>query len=151
MPDRLLAHMFRELVARSGGVDAAAAAIEASTGEPVSRGTISKIQNGNAEVPLAWAWALEDHTGNLCFDRYRNRKVEASGGLDRGEVSHLVTMRESHEAVMAQAAAEVSDDAGCINAALKEMHEMIAAGERTIGALERKLAALGLEADEGAR
>ncbi|WP_146592522.1 hypothetical protein, partial [Puniceibacterium confluentis] len=42
----LYASLFRGLVKQLGGVDAACAVIEAALGHSVSRGSVSRIQNG---------------------------------------------------------------------------------------------------------
>lgn len=57
--DPILAHLFRGLVARLGGVDAATAILEEAYGA-ASKGTVSKMTSGQAHVTLAAAQALED-------------------------------------------------------------------------------------------
>jgi hypothetical protein len=71
MQPKIAAQMFDNLVTQAGGKEAAASVISSAVGHPISIGTLSKIKGGNAEVPLLWAWALMDATGNLCFDSYR--------------------------------------------------------------------------------
>ena len=82
MQRTVAAQMFDSLVTQAGGKDAAAATIEAATGNSISIGTLTKIKNGDAEVPLLWVWALMDATGNNCFDRYRARKSDPVTGSD---------------------------------------------------------------------
>jgi len=60
--DPILAHLFRGLVARLGGVDAATAILEEAYGA-ASKGTVSKMTSGQAQVTLAAAQALEDALG----------------------------------------------------------------------------------------
>lgn len=60
--DPILAHLFRGLVARLGGVDAATAILEEAYGA-ASKGTVSKMTSGQAHVTLAAAQALEDALG----------------------------------------------------------------------------------------
>ena len=59
MTDRIMTMMFRGLVSQVGGVEAAAAVIEQAWGA-ASKGTVSKMCAGHAEVTLAAAQALED-------------------------------------------------------------------------------------------
>ncbi|WP_421998166.1 hypothetical protein [Roseovarius confluentis] len=103
--------MFDSLVTQAGGKDAAAATIEAATGNSISIGTLTKIKKGDAEVPLLWVWALMDATGNTCFDRYRARKIETAMGADPyaliGE-----TAKEHGEALSWGIKAVQSGDAG---------------------------------------
>ena len=149
MSDRLFTHMFRSLVDQVGGVDAAAAAIEASSGRPVSRGTVSKIQNGNAEVPLAWAYALEDETGNACFTRLRIRKLEGQEDVvGAAMVTHIHLVKESSEAVIALAAAESSQDPDQLAASKKELMDVIEVAEECARIIDSSLARIGLEASE---
>lgn len=60
--DPIQAHLFRGLVARVGGVEAAAAILEEAYGA-ASKGTVSKMTSGQAQVTLAAAQALEDALG----------------------------------------------------------------------------------------
>ena len=82
MQRTVAAQMFDSLVSQVGGKEAAAATIEAAVGHSISIGTLTKIKNCDAEVPLLWAWALMDATGNVCFDRYRARTAEVARGGD---------------------------------------------------------------------
>ena len=59
MADAITTAMFRGLVAQLGGVEAAAAVLEQAYGA-ASKGTISKMCSGQAEVTLAAARAIED-------------------------------------------------------------------------------------------
>ncbi|RAP39464.1 hypothetical protein BYZ73_20415 [Rhodovulum viride] len=108
MDKRLFTHMARALIARVGGVDAACAAIEAEFGEPVSRGTISKIQNGHLDITFAQVVALQKATGDISFANFLRRTTEAPGAAPK--ITHVQTMKEAMEAVMAQAEAESADD-----------------------------------------
>ncbi|MBA86115.1 MAG: hypothetical protein CML69_15485 [Rhodobacteraceae bacterium] len=131
MSSKLFAHMFKGLVQQVGGVEAAAAAISATVGHPVSIGTVSKISNGRAEVPIAWAYALEDATGNFCFDAYRNRVV-GKHGAEMTVASHLDVLRESTEAVQAIAHVESQPSTETIVRARKEVADVY---EQLAGAL----------------
>ena len=86
MKRAVAAQMFDSLVKEAGGKDAAAATIEAAVGHSISIGTLTKIKNGDAEVPLLWAWALMDATSNRCFDRYRTRTKELAPDGDPYEL-----------------------------------------------------------------
>lgn len=125
MQKRLSSHMARALIHRAGGIDAACAAIEAETGEAVSRGTLSKIQNGHLDIPFTAVVALQKATGDLSFLRYLARSAEGQGDLP--DVTHIETLRESNEAVLAQALAETDSDPEKIAAAIKESEEAAAA------------------------
>ncbi|WP_372837330.1 hypothetical protein [Puniceibacterium confluentis] len=141
----LYASLFRGLVKQLGGVDAACAVIEAALGHSVSRGSVSRIQNGQAEVPVSWAFALEDASGNRCFTRHRNRQVEAQV-IVADEVGHLDVLRESSEMIMALGRAEASEDANTLSAALKETLEVADMAGAKAQALQARLDLLGLEA-----
>lgn len=71
MQPKIAAQMFKNLVKETGGKEAAAAAITSAVGHTISIGSLTKIEHGDASVPLLWAWALQDATGNYCFDAYR--------------------------------------------------------------------------------
>ena len=73
MQSKVAAQMFKNLVTEAGGKEAAAAVITSAVGHSISIGTLSRIEHGNAEVPLLWAWALQDATKNACFDSYRSQ------------------------------------------------------------------------------
>ena len=55
----------------------ATSVITSAVGHSISIGTLSRIEHGNAEVPLLWAWALQDATKNACFDSYRAQTHDA--------------------------------------------------------------------------
>ncbi|MGX9855803.1 hypothetical protein ACR03S_10245 [Limimaricola variabilis] len=140
----LMAQIFGDLIEQAGGFDAATAAIEARCGS-ISQGTLTKIQKGQLEVPLRWAWALEDAAKNMPFTRNRNRRLESTGQLTSDRVCHLVTLKESTEAVTAQAAAENSDDPEVLRRALKETLDVRAKCDADVACYQAKLAALGVE------
>ncbi|MCA0947377.1 hypothetical protein LCM08_20835 [Salipiger pacificus] len=81
MQPKVAAQMFKNLVKEAGGKEAAAATIASAVGHSISAGSLSRIENGNAEVPLLWAWALMDATRNACFDSYRAQTREQGGEL----------------------------------------------------------------------
>lgn len=62
MADAIMTAMFRGLVAQLGGVEAAAAVLEEAYGA-ASKGTVSKMCSGQAEITLAAMRALEDALG----------------------------------------------------------------------------------------
>lgn len=138
MSQELFAHMFKGLVDQLKGVDAAAAAIASSVGHPVSIGTISRIGNGNAEVPLAWAYALQDATGNYCFDAYRN-SVTARRVGEAAIANHLDALRESTEMVQALAHAESSPSREAIIRARKEVADVHTQTGEIIAAYDQML------------
>lgn len=106
------AQMFDSLVRQAGGKEAAAATIEAAVGHSISIGTLSKIKNGDAEVPLLYAWALMDATGNACFDRFRAR-TKCAEPSDTDPYSLIgETAKEHGEAVSWGVKAVQSSDAG---------------------------------------
>lgn len=114
MPSKLVAQMFTNLVAQVGGVEATRAAIEAATGDHVSIGTISRVQNGHSYMPAEWQWALEDACGNLAITRYRSRQVDPGEGPGGDGFSlSASSSKESGEAVAQGIEAEIAsrDDA----------------------------------------
>lgn len=141
MQQDLFAHMFKSLVAQIGGVDGAAAAISAAVGRQVSIGTISKITNGNADVPMLWAYALEDATGNRCFTNLRDRAVSSQEAAS-AVVGHLDLLRESTEAVEAMAHAEASPDRDKIVRARKETADLHEQSGRALEAYDAMLSKL---------
>ena len=84
MTNRILAAMFGSLVKEAGGLVAASYGIEAQTGHRPSVSTLSQIVNGHANVPIEWAWALEDVTGLTPFTDYRitNRATTPAERID---------------------------------------------------------------------
>lgn len=144
MSKALNAQIFSDLIEQAGGIDAATAAIEARCGS-ISQGTLTKIRQGQLEVPLRWAYALEDAAGNRPFTRDRNRRLEAAGALSIAKVCHLVTLKESTETVTAQAAAEHSNDPEVLRRALKETLDLRIKCDEAETAYRAKLAELGIE------
>ncbi len=111
MQPKIAAQMFKNLVKEAGGKEAAAAAITSAVGNSISIGSLTKIEQGDASVPLLWAWALQDATGNYCFDAYRVQvrpdAVEGCAYALTGEVA-----KEHGEAIEAglKAARSSSDE-----------------------------------------
>lgn len=140
MADKLIAELFRGLVSQIGSLEAAAAQIEASTGQEAQISMLSRVQNGSVNVPLTWAWALEDGTGNRCFTRYRTRMIER-----RGEVDDLpsdldlasVMNREGSEAV--QAIIDLSRDHVAPEVALREVIEAEEAARAAREVIEQRI------------
>ena len=62
MSDRILIASFRGLVSQLGGVEAAAAVLEEAYGA-ASKGTVSKMCSGQAEITVAAMRAIEDALG----------------------------------------------------------------------------------------
>lgn len=62
MSDRIMIASFRGLVSQLGGVEAAAAVLEQAYGA-ASKGTVSKMCSGQAEITVAAMRALEDALG----------------------------------------------------------------------------------------
>lgn len=136
----LRAQMFGELVKAVGGVDAAAAAIEAVVGHTVSRGTVSKVQNGHSEVPYAWVTALETASGRYPFLNMRSREV--TGGPARSELAcHLDMLREATEGVTALAAFEANPEDP--QAVAKAYAELADVHDLTGGAMAKLKAMMG--------
>ena len=77
MPDPIRAEMFRSLVRRAGGIEAAISVIESATGHAPSKSTVSEVRNGKAMLPAEWAEAMENHTGTFPFYNMRRRELEA--------------------------------------------------------------------------
>lgn len=138
MQHDLFAHMFKSLVAQAGGVDSAAAAIAAAVGHSVSIGTVSKAANSKSEVPMLWAYALEDATGNRCFTNLRARAVSAQEA-EAAVICHLDLLRESTEAVEAMAHAEASPDRDKIIRARKETADLHEQSGRALAAYDALL------------
>lgn len=62
MPDVIMRALFRGLVAQLGGVEAAAAVLEQAYGA-ASKGTVSKMCAGHAEITVSAMRAIEDSLG----------------------------------------------------------------------------------------
>ncbi|MBT9383475.1 hypothetical protein KM176_06365 [Pseudooceanicola sp. CBS1P-1] len=138
MPHDLFSHMFKSLVQQVGGVDAAQAAISAAVGHQVSIGTVSKIANGHAEVPLSWAYALEDASGNRCFHAHRARSV-AHDEAEASVGSHLDHLREATEMVEAMAHAESGPTRETLIRARKETADVVDRAGRALAAYDAML------------
>lgn len=122
MQPKIASKMFDNLVTQAGGKEASASIIASAVGHSISIGSLSRIANGAAEVPLLWAWALMDATRNNCFDTYR-----ASAVRDGGETCLYALSGEASEeggqAVCAGIRAAQSGDAGDFATAVVEARE----------------------------
>lgn len=123
MCNLLHATMFHRLVDKAGGVDGAVASITAVTGEEVSRGTVSKAQNGGCHVPITWAWALEDATGDRVFTNFRKQKLDSA--RSHSSAGHLDAIKEAGEALTAIAVAEENPTPENLAKARKELSDII--------------------------
>lgn len=123
MADRVHAHLFRSLVSQVGGVDAAVACITVATGESVSNGSVSKVQNGLLAVPLIWAHALEDAACVYPFSDLRSKARKRQSDAVNDPVDHIVALKEATEMITALAAAETNASPEVLAIALKEAQE----------------------------
>ncbi|MCA0919694.1 hypothetical protein [Pseudooceanicola nanhaiensis] len=112
MQPMIAAQMFRNLVRQAQGKEAAAAMISSAVGHSISIGSLSRIEHGNAEVPLLWAWALMDGTGNRCFDEYRVQTEPPPGDACPYELIGETSREhgESLEASLRAARSETAQD-----------------------------------------
>lgn len=116
------------LIARVGGVDAAAATIEARLGHGVSKGSITKRQAGQLDWSLLEIMALEDAVGDDCVNRWRNRD-DAKAAAREEWLALLSDMnRETSEVNLA--GFEVARGLGCKIRTLKEVEDAMAVLER---------------------
>ena len=122
MQPKIAAKMFDNLVNQAGGKEAAASVISSAIGHSISIGTLTKIKNGDAEVPLLWAWALMDATRNNCFDTYRASSVQDDGETCLYALSGEAS-EEGGQAVCAGIRAAQSGDAGDYATAVVEARE----------------------------
>lgn len=139
MCDALFASMFRRLVKKAGGVDAAASAISALVGHEVSKGTISKVQNGLAEVPMLYVHALEDATGDYRFTKMRLKEIEERIGSTSGKSLALHAGAVSKEAGEAVNALITASETGCpkaVDEARLELEEMRDAADDALIAIK---------------
>jgi len=122
------------LVEKAGGVDGAAAAINAATGRDVGKGTISKRMSGGAEWPLVDILALEKTLGDPCVSRWLAGAVP--------EVRHARSLmeavadaaREHGEAVAAVMDAGIGQ--GKVSDARREVQEAVVAMARLAATLD---------------
>ncbi len=159
--DPILAHLFRGLVARLGGVEAATAILEEAYGA-ASKGTVSKMTSGQAQVTLAAAQALEDALGVYpitvrLFERISARPgsvadlraMTARLAQDSGcAVSSLVMafsgasvdpnrLTESERADVNARARALRDDCLAVIAATEVAGDTSASGPRVVGVSDR--------------
>ena len=81
MPDATSRAIFRGLVERIGGVDAAAATIEARLGA-CSKGTVSKMCGGQIGVTVEAMRALEDGIGSFPLTTHLFERIGRVGTVD---------------------------------------------------------------------
>ena len=77
--DLIRARLFRGLVDRAGGVEAAAAILEEAYGA-CSKGTLSKMASGQARITVDAVRALEDSVGAFPITRRLFERIEAAPG-----------------------------------------------------------------------
>ena len=142
-----LAAVFKGLVKQVGGTEAARAVIEASVGHTVSKGTISQVQNGNASVPLEWAWALEDAAGIRPFYRLRAQLIEEHDLKEENTYSHLDIIREATEAALANAEAEGSQCPKVISESLAQLQDIIHVAQQCAARDQARLSRMGFEGE----
>lgn len=127
------------LIARAGGVEAAAALIGARLGHEISKGSISKRQAGQLDWPLVEIIALEDAVGARPVRSWIARNLpELAEGHDlmRGLASVSKESGEAMSAVMRMLAGE--GDRARARAEVQEALDAL------------RVLAAGLEAGEGA-
>ncbi|MFY0661355.1 MAG: hypothetical protein JXR15_12745 [Shimia sp.] len=140
MSDLLYANMFRRLVSKTGGVEAACATVSALLGHEISKGTISRIQNGFAAVPMLYVYALEDATGDYRFTKLRAKEVEDRVAAKEGQsITRLAgeVGKEAGEAVNALILAAETGDPKSMAEARVEVEEMLHAGETALSTIEK--------------
>jgi len=109
MSDAIYTRMFDALVRRIGGVDAAAAVIEARTGS-MTKSTVSKMARGQMCVTLEAVDALEDALGSHPVTRMRFERIgEASGHSEPLAGLIASACRESGEAMAALVGRDLSE------------------------------------------
>ena len=135
MSDRLIISAFMQgLVARAGGVDAAAAIIGARHGYDVSKGSISKRLSGHLDWPLVEIMALEDALDDHCVRRWLARSLpQAAVGqnLMQGAGTMAVEAGEAMAAVM-----DFISGRGTGDKARKEVQDAVAATAAMAALLE---------------
>lgn len=135
MSDRKMINAFMAgLIKRAGGVDAVAAIITAATGEPTSKGSISKRLSGQLDWSAVDIWALEDALGDPCVSRWRIQNRTKTEEDDSFASATVAAVRESSEATTA--IMEATFDRGCWTKARKELSESIAASQRVLSLIE---------------
>ncbi len=100
----VFAHLFDGLVRRFGGVEAAAALLEARLGAG-SKGTVSKMCTGQAAVTLPAVLALEDALGSFPITGLLAERIGARARLSDDTVQaalarSTVESAEAHSAVI---------------------------------------------------
>ncbi|ETW13373.1 hypothetical protein ATO8_09176 [Roseivivax marinus] len=128
-----------------GGYDAAVEIINTSRpkGAPsMSKGTISKRLRDNLEWPTTEWRALEEAAGRYPVSRFIAARTAEDDAGDERSFSHLETMKEGHEAVMAQALAETTDDPAVVMRAIEETQEVLDLAAKDLPALRQRYDAL---------
>lgn len=135
MADRLYAHMFAGLVKRIGGVDAAAAVIEAHTGS-MTKSTVSKMVLGKLSVTMEAVDALEDALNSHPLTRLRFERIGRNSGQTEPLASLVASACvECGEAMAALVGREMTSDEKAV--ALAEIAEALAALAKIKLALEQ--------------
>lgn len=109
------------LVEKAGGVDGAAATINAVTGSDVGKGTISKRMTGGAKWPLEDILALERALADPCVSRWMAGAVPEVAQARSLMVAVAEAAREHGEAVSAVMAVGIGH--GDVSVARRELQE----------------------------
>lgn len=135
MDDRAMIRAFLAgLVARAGGVDAAAALIGARLGAEVSKGSISKRLAGQLDWPLVEIMALEDAVGDPCVRRWLARGLPAISAGQTILQAAADAVRENGEAI--SAVMDYAAGAGDRDLARKEVSDALVAATRLAALME---------------
>lgn len=135
MPDErvtLNAHVCA-LISKVGGVEAAAAVLEARWGRPYSKGTISQKKNGHLDWTVVDVIGLQEAAGMPSVTGWLVSLDEADDAVDCVTTAIADFARESGEAVAAVLSARTPEQRA---RAVKELNDVNLAADRITDALE---------------
>jgi len=126
--------LFNALVARGGGVDAAAAVLSAYHGSEFNKSSVSRMCSGSINVTPEALIAMEDHCGEFPFSEYMAARL-AQHDDDKPVLLAALSaaIKETGEGL--SAAAEAADG-GDFGRAIAETQEAVSALSRLLRGLE---------------